>query len=87
MQFSRGKIVVKNALGIFKKNFINLSMKSNLSILFIPNVITCSCMFYNLILDGRDVDVNALMFQLEQEVQHDPNVVATRKQHSNMANS
>jgi hypothetical protein len=32
-------------------------------------------------------NVNALMFQLEQEVQHDPNVVATRKQHSNMANS
>jgi hypothetical protein len=54
MQFSRGKIVVKNAFGIFKKTFINLSMKSNLSILFIPNVITCCCMFYNLILDGRE---------------------------------
>ncbi len=37
-------------------------MKRNLSILFIPNVITCCCMFYNLILDGQDVDVNALIF-------------------------
>lgn len=61
-------------------------MKSNLSIVFIPNVIIC-CTFYNLILDGRDVDVNALMFQLEQEVQHDPNVVIARRQHSNMTNS
>jgi hypothetical protein len=41
-------------------------------------------MFYNLILDGRDVDVNALMLQLEQEVQHDLNVVIARRQHSNM---
>ncbi len=69
---------------ILKKNFRELSMKNNLSILFIPNVITC-CTFYNLILDGWDVDVNALMFQLEQEVQHDPNVAITRRQHSNMA--
>jgi hypothetical protein len=35
-------------------------------------------MFYNLILDGQDVDVNALMLQLEQEVQHDFNVVIAR---------
>jgi hypothetical protein len=38
-------------------------------------------MFYDLILDGRDVDVNALMLQ------HDPNVAIARRQHNNMANS
>jgi hypothetical protein len=62
-------------------------MKNNLSILFKPNVITCYCTFYNLILDGQDVDVNALMLQLEQEVQHDFNVTRARKRHGNMSNS
>jgi hypothetical protein len=35
--------------------------------------------FYNLILDGWDVDVNALMLQLEQEAQHDLNVATIRR--------
>jgi hypothetical protein len=46
-----------------------------------------SSMFYNLILYGWDVDVNALMLQLEQEVQHDPNVVVARRWHNNMVDS
>jgi hypothetical protein len=46
-----------------------------------------SNMFYNLILDGWDVDVNALMVQLEQEVQHGPNVAAARRWHSDMVDS
>jgi hypothetical protein len=29
-------------------------------------------MFYNLVLNNKDVDVNALMHQLEQENQHNP---------------
>ncbi len=31
------------------------------------DVVTCCCMLYNLILDGHDVDVHALIPQLEQK--------------------
>ncbi len=35
-------------------------------LIFLLDVVTC-CLLYNMILDGRDVDVNALMQQLKQE--------------------
>ncbi len=52
---------MKNAFGMLKKTFKILLFKSNLLILFIPDVVTCCCLLYNLILKGRDVDVDALM--------------------------
>jgi hypothetical protein len=64
---SRSRCVVENAFGILKKKFRKLLLKSNLSIDFILDIVICHCMVYNLILDGRDVDVDALMFQLEVE--------------------
>jgi hypothetical protein len=51
---------VKNAFGMLKKTFKILLLKSNLHILFILIVVSC-CLLYNLILKGRDVDVDALM--------------------------
>ncbi len=39
--------------------------KNNLHILFLCDVVTCFCLVFNMILDGRDFDV--LMFQLEQD--------------------
>jgi hypothetical protein len=42
--------------------------KNNLHILFLCDVVTCCCFVFNMIMDGRDVDV--LMFQIEQEDPH-----------------
>jgi hypothetical protein len=64
---SKSRCVVENAFGILKKKFIKLLLKNNLLINFILDIVICRCMVYNLILDGRDVDVDALMFQLEVE--------------------
>jgi hypothetical protein len=58
--------VVENAFKILKKTSRELLVKSNLHALFFPDVVTC-CLLYNMILDGNDVDVNALMQQLGQE--------------------
>jgi len=52
---------VKNVFGMLKKTFKILLPKSNLHIPFILNVVTCCYLLYNLILKGRDVDVDALM--------------------------
>lgn len=60
---------MKNAFGMLKKTFKILLFKSNLHILFIPDVVTYCCLLYNLILKGRDVDVDALILKLENEYQ------------------
>jgi len=52
--------VVENVFGILKMNFRGVLFKGNHHILFIVGVVTC-CMLCNLMLDGRDVDVDALM--------------------------
>jgi hypothetical protein len=57
----KGVSVVENAFGILKKTFRKLLVKNNFHTLFIHDVVTCCCLLYNMILDGRDVDVNALM--------------------------
>jgi len=54
-------------LGFWKKKFKKLLLKSNLLVNFILDIVICHCMVHNLILDGRDVDVDVLMFQLEVE--------------------
>jgi hypothetical protein len=60
IHLSKWKSVVENVFEILKMNFRGVLFKGNLHILFIVDVVTC-CMLYNLILDGRDVDVDALM--------------------------
>jgi hypothetical protein len=50
-----------------QKTFRKLLVKSNLHTLFLLNVVTCYCLLYNMILDGRDVDVNVIMQQMEQK--------------------
>jgi hypothetical protein len=52
--------VVENVFGTLKKTFKKLLLKINLHIFFISNVVTCYCL-YTFILDGKDVDVDALM--------------------------
>jgi hypothetical protein len=63
----RRRNVVENIV-ILKKTFKNLMFKSILHILFLCDVVTCCCLVFNMIMDGKDVDV--LMFQLEQKDAH-----------------
>jgi len=63
-------------------------LKTNLHVMFLPDVIVCCCILYNMIFDGRDLDINSLMMQLEldnrlvnvhptghKEVREDGNVI------------
>jgi hypothetical protein len=61
-QLSKVRNVVKNAFGILFFLIRKLLGKNIVLVLFISDVIACCCMFYNLILNGMHVDVNALMF-------------------------
>jgi hypothetical protein len=68
----KGRNVVDNVFCTLKKTFKQKLLKNgNLSIIFILDEMCC-CMFYNLVFKNKDVDVNALMHQLEQENQHNP---------------
>lgn len=45
-----------------EKTLKKLLVKNNLHTLFLLDVVTCCCLLYNMILDGRDLDLNALMY-------------------------
>jgi len=60
IHLSKGRSVVENAFGTLKKNQKTITQKQS-SYFFIPNVVTCYCLLYNFILNGKDVDVDALM--------------------------
>jgi len=60
-QLCRTTSVVENSFGILKKSFRKLLLKSHLNILFLPNVVVCCYIFYNMILDGKDQDIEILM--------------------------
>ncbi len=62
---SRGKSVVENVFRILKKTFKELFLKTNLNILFVLNVVVCCCIFYNMIIDDKDFDLQTLMDQLD----------------------
>jgi hypothetical protein len=58
---------VENSFGILKKNFKELLLKTNLHILFLPYVVIYCCIIYNMILDGKNLDMEALMVHLDME--------------------
>jgi len=58
---------VDNSFGILKKNFKELFLKTNLHILFLPYVVLYCCIFYNIILDGKNLDMEALKVQLDMD--------------------
>jgi hypothetical protein len=47
--------------------FKELLQKTNLNIIFLLDVVVYCCMLHNLILNGRNEDVESLMTQLEIE--------------------
>lgn len=67
---SQGKSVVENSFGILRMSFRELLLKTNLHVLFLPNVVLYCCILYNMIeqvLDGKDLDIETLMVQLDME--------------------
>jgi hypothetical protein len=52
---------MENVFKILKKTFKKLLLKSNLHVLFLPNVVSRCYMLQNLVLDGKDVNINELM--------------------------
>jgi len=54
---------VEMFFGILKKSFWKLLLKTNLHVLFLLDVIICRCIMYNMILDGKDFDIEALIVQ------------------------
>jgi hypothetical protein len=61
----RARVVVENSFNILKKTFKELLIKSNLNVLFFLDVVVCCCMFHNMILNGKDIDIDKLMLHLE----------------------
>jgi hypothetical protein len=59
------RITIKNKFGIFKNMFKEFFIKSNLNVLFLLDVVICCCMLHNMILNGKDEDVDELMLQLK----------------------
>ncbi len=57
-----------NSFGILRMNFRELLLKTNLRVLFLPDVVFCCYILYNMIeqiLDGKDLDIETLMVQFE----------------------
>jgi hypothetical protein len=63
-QFSCDKVVVNN-FGILKKTLCELMIKSNLNMHFPPNVVVCYCMLHYIIINGKYINIDELMQQLE----------------------
>jgi len=56
------RITIKNNFGILKKMFKEFFINSNLNVLFLLDVVICCHMLHDMILNGKDEDVDELMF-------------------------
>jgi hypothetical protein len=63
--FFHARITIKNNFGILKKTFREFFIKSNLNVLFLLDVVICCRMLNDMILNGKDEDVDELMLQLK----------------------
>ena len=63
----RGRGVVENAFGILKQTFRELLVKSDLSVTFLPDVITCCALLHNVLLGQSHGDVERLLQVLRTE--------------------
>jgi hypothetical protein len=57
--------VVENNFGMLKKTLCELMIKFNLNLHFLPNVVICCCMLHNIIINGKYINIDELMQQLE----------------------
>ena len=76
----RGRGIVENAFGILKQTFRELLVKSELSVTFLPDVITCCAILHNILLGQSHRDVERLLQVLrteglQDEVSEEPAVV------------
>jgi hypothetical protein len=63
----RGRCVVKNAFGILKQTFRELLVKSELDVVFLPDVITCCAILHNVLLGQSHDEVEQLLQILRRE--------------------
>ncbi len=67
-QLCRGRSVIENSFCILKKTFRKLLLKTNLHDLFLLDVVVCCYILYNMILGGKDFDIDTLLTQLALEI-------------------
>jgi hypothetical protein len=63
----KGRCVVKNAFGILKQTFRELLVKSELDVVFLPDVITCCAILHNILLGQSHNKVEQFMQVLWRE--------------------
>ena len=66
-QLRRGHGVVENVFGIIKETFRELLMKSKLQVAFLPDIITCCAILYNVMLGQFHEEVEQLLQVLQNE--------------------
>lgn len=54
--------VIGNTFEMLKNNFRELLLKTNLHVLFSHDNVVYYCILYNMILDGKELDMETLMF-------------------------
>jgi hypothetical protein len=62
-----GRCIVENAFGILKQTFRELLVKSDLHVVFLPDVITCCAILHNVLLGQSHDEVEHLMQVLRNE--------------------
>jgi hypothetical protein len=63
----KGRSVVENAFGILKQTFKELLVKSELDVVFLPDVITCCAILHNVLLRQSHNEVKQFMQVLRRE--------------------
>jgi hypothetical protein len=66
-RLKKGRCVVENAFGILKQTFRELLLKSELDVVFLPDVITCCAILHNVLLGQSHYEVEQLMQVLRRE--------------------
>jgi hypothetical protein len=63
----KGRCMVENAFGILKQTFRELLVKSDLDVVFLPDVITCCAILHNVLLGQSHEEVEQLLHVLRRE--------------------
>ena len=66
--------MVENAFAQLKGSWRILMKKSNMYYTMVPDIFVFCCMLHNIILDGKDIDVEQLMQRVRLEAEQDMQV-------------